>query len=170
MQTTCSFECAMQHGHKKSERQRKKAANTAKREFRDSDVTHWKKKAQEATNRWIREVRDADKPCISCGYIGNGRQWHAGHYKSQGGNSSLRYHEWNIHKQCSICNNHLSGNLAEYRKNLIDRIGEDQVIWLESSAQKKPKTWTIEELKEIHAKYTQLHKEHKSQSTIYDII
>ena len=39
----------------------------------------------------------------------------------------------NCHKQCSACNdgNKLSGNIHEYRKGLIKKIGTEKVEWLE---------------------------------------
>jgi len=46
----------------------------------------------------------------------------------------------------------LSGNLIEYRKGLIDRIGVERLEHLDSIA-KIEKKYTIEELKEIIKKY-----------------
>ena len=33
---------------------------------------------------------------------------------------------WNVHKQCSVCNNHLSGNIGEYTPRLIEKIGQEK--------------------------------------------
>ena len=93
------------------------------------------KLAKEA-ERWINRIariRDKDKPCISCDrpHSWNG-QWHASHYKSVGSNSALRFNLSNIHKACSICNNHLSGNIAEYARRLPDRIGMERFRFIEN--------------------------------------
>jgi len=58
----------------------------------------------------------------------------AGHYRSRGAASHLRFNTWNIHAQCVKCNRHLSGNVVEFRINLIRRIGEDKVQQLEADS------------------------------------
>lgn len=90
------------------------------------------KEAEHWINR-IARIRDKDMPCISCDrpHSWNG-QWHASHYKSVGSNSALRFNLLNIHKACSICNNHLSGNIAEYARRLPDRIGIERFGLIEN--------------------------------------
>jgi hypothetical protein len=78
-------------------------------------------------------------------------QWHAGHYLSTGARPELRFDEQNLHKQCSACNTHLSGNLVLYRAELIRRIGLDEVERLEGP--QDPKKYTIDELKAIRDDY-----------------
>jgi len=90
------------------------------------------REAQTAVNAWIR-LRDADKPCVSCGRWHEG-QWHAGHFQSTGARPDLRFDEANIHKQCQPCNTHLSGNLIHYRAELVRRIGLAEVERLEGPA------------------------------------
>jgi hypothetical protein len=115
----------------------------------------WLKEAQKNFNKFIRE-RDKAYPCISCGKYHTG-QYHGGHYKSVGGNPSvLRFNEDNCHKQCSICNNHLSGNIGDYRVNLIKKIGLDAVEKLEGPQELKK--YTIEEIKEIKEIYRDKYK------------
>lgn len=145
-QTTCNCECALEYARLKQKQNLTKQKNKAVKQLKDNDVSVLKRLAQTLVNKYVRE-RDNLLPCVSCGYDGASRQWHAGHYVPMGSNGSIRYHEDNIHKQCSICNNHLSGNLANYRLELIKRIGLEKVEWLES--QKQPKKWSVEELKEI---------------------
>jgi len=154
-QPCCTIPCAIAYAKKKSALNRKKAQNRAKKAFRASDLPLLKKIAQQVFNRYVR-LRDKDLPCISCGHSGN-RQFHAGHYKSQGGNASLRFNEDNCHKQCSICNNYKSGNLAQYRINLIKKIGIKRVEDLENN--RTTKSYTVEELKEIIEKYKAKYKE-----------
>lgn len=69
--------------------------------------------------------RDRDLPCISCGRHHDG-QYHAGHFRTTGASPELRFDEDNCHKQCSACNNHLSGNLTAYRPALIAKIGQSR--------------------------------------------
>ena len=70
---------------------------------------------------------------------------------SVGGNPELRFEELNCHKQCAPCNNHLSGNVGEYRINLINKIGLEQVEWLEGPHELQK--LTCEDLKAIELKY-----------------
>jgi hypothetical protein len=89
-------------------------------------------RAQEVMNRYCR-IRDAFQSCISCDRPSSwGGQWHASHYKSRGANSALRFHLWNLNKSCSVCNNHLSGNIGEYRPRLVVRIGARKVDALDA--------------------------------------
>lgn len=69
----------------------------------------------------------------------------------------MRFEPDNCHKQCSVCNNHHSGLLTDYRLELIRRIGQDRVDWLEGPHDKK--TWQIEELKALREKYQEMTKE-----------
>jgi len=110
----------------------------------------WAREAQAAFNAWIR-LRDADLPCISCGRHHQG-QWHAGHYRSVGAAPELRFVEMNVHKQCSPCNTHLSGNAVKYRAGLIARVGAEVVKALEGPH--VIRTHSIDELKGIKAEYT----------------
>lgn len=84
-------------------------------------------KSQKVFNAWIRH-RDQNKGCISCGR----EVTEAGHYRSQGHYSSLRFNEMNTNGQCTRCNCFLHGNLIEYRKGLVKRYGEKKVLMLES--------------------------------------
>ena len=113
------------------------------------------KKAQHAFNAFIRG-RDARNPCISCGApppdlsaLHAGRD--AGHYRSVGSASHLRFDERNCHAQCVHCNQWKSGNAVDYRLGLLDRIGAAAVASLESD--NTPHKWTREELREIRATY-----------------
>ncbi|MFA5040025.1 MAG: recombination protein NinG [Bdellovibrionales bacterium] len=148
--------CSVSHAIEYAKAQKIKRDGTEKRKtlkaFNDSDKNVLKRKAIEVFNAYIR-ARDKDKPCVSCGYIGEGRQFHAGHYRPAGNVAILRFDERNVHRQCSICNNHLSGNLVNYRFELINRIGLDQVEELEAT--NDPKQYTIEEYAEIIKKYKQ---------------
>ena len=138
---------------KKGDAIRRKESNKAHRKAKEKvkTLSEWKKDAQFWFNKFIR-LRDAGKPCVSCDKPDNGEhQRHASHYRSVGACSSMRYHEENVWASCSVCNNHLSGNLAEYRIRLIKKLGLERVEWIES--QPKSYKWTVEELKELIATY-----------------
>ncbi|AHF77924.1 Bacteriophage protein [Sodalis praecaptivus] len=105
-------------------RKQEEAARRDKLKVRKLSVkplSYFAKLAQADFNTYIRE-RDAGLPCISCDRYHDG-QYHAGHYRSTGANPELRFNEDNCHRQCSVCNNHLSGNIASYTPNLIAKIG-----------------------------------------------
>ena len=160
---TCSILCAIKLT--KIERERKEARDTkvvinARREV-DRKVkaslktkSQWVREAQAKFNQFIR-LRDKDLPCISCQRHHPGQN-HAGHYLSIGANRELRFHEDNCHLQCSVCNNHFSGNQIRYRQNLIEKIGEEKVLWLEGPHQ-LPKL-TVEQIKAVKAKYAAMVK------------
>lgn len=165
----CSFECLSQFT--KSESGAKVITKTRKAETRErkqklltrSDHT---KLAQAAFNAYIR-YRDRDRACISCGnyvlddQIGGG--WDCGHYRSTGSAPHLRFGGiracLNAHKQCVKCNRYLSGNVAEYRKELIRKIGADLVDTIESD--QISRNYSVEELQRITAIYRKRKRIHE---------
>ena len=151
LQKVCGVKCAAELARGKREKKERAITKEKKRLLRETDRSHWLKKAQIVFNAWIRE-RDKGLPCISCGTTKT-IQWDAGHYMPAGANAALRFDENNVNKQCCYCNDgsKLSGNLIKYRIGLVKKIGEDAVVSLETN--KEIKRWTIEELKEICQKY-----------------
>lgn len=117
--------------------------------------------AQAAFNAFIRE-RDKGLPCISCQRHHKG-QYHAGHYLSRGAHPELAFNELNNNKQCSTCNNYLSGNLLNYRVNLIKKIGLDKVEWLEGPHEKVK--MSALELLELQKRYKQKLKDLINESS-----
>lgn len=109
-----------------------------------------KKEAQKVFNKYIR-LRDKDLPCISCGAV-EAQSWHAGHYWAQGMNSILRFEPLNVHKQCNNCNVWKHGNLLNYRINLVKKIGEDLVVWLDEN-HSEVKKWEREDVANIIREY-----------------
>lgn len=151
----CCLEHMAKYGLKNKDKGRKTMHREQKKRFKDNDKSYRTKCAQQAFNAFIR-YNDRSDPCISCGRYHSG-QYHAGHYRSTGAHPELRFEELNCHKQCAPCNNHLSGNIADYRINLIKKIGIDKVEWLEGPHEHKK--YTCEELKEIETYYKQKLKE-----------
>lgn len=129
--------------HNKTTLEKKKAK--AKKEFKENDKSTLLKLAQTVVNKYIR-LRDLNKPCISCGHLGD-RQIHAGHYRPMGNNQQLRFYTLNIFVQCSICNNYKSGNLAEYRMSLIKKLGIKKVEEIE--ANQKRGNYSVEYLQKL---------------------
>jgi len=127
LQQVCSPICASRlvKTAKKEEAERTKARKAALKSRRQ-----WMDEAQTIVNKYVR-LRDKDKPCCSCDRPASwDGQWHASHFRSVGAASAVRYNLWNIHKGCSICNNHKSGNLEGYRPRILERIGSEKVDWL----------------------------------------
>ncbi|WP_312973325.1 recombination protein NinG [Atlantibacter sp.] len=139
-QVVCSFECASAVGkvqtaknqadamraEKKRQREEEKEQRARQSERRQAvkPLSYFIKKAQQTFNEFIR-YRDRHLPCISCSRHHEG-QYHAGHFRTTGANPELRFNEDNCHRQCSPCNNHLSGNLIAYRPALIAKIGQER--------------------------------------------
>lgn len=153
-QAVCSPKCALAMAPANTEKARKAIAQRDRREIQvrkeklKSRADHLRE-AQAAFNEWVR-LRDADRPCISCGRHHEG-QYHAGHYRSVGANPELRFEPLNVWKQCAPCNTHLSGNLVNYRISLLQGIGAEKVEWLEGPHE--PRKYTVEEIKTIKAEY-----------------
>lgn len=148
-----------------TEAKKKKKEATARKENKKrldelQPYSYWVKRAQAAFNRYIR-LRDKGKPCISCGRS-TGCKVNAGHYLSVGSSKGLRFHPFNASLQCEHCNTYKSGNQAEYRINLIKKIGLANVEWLENN--RNGYTPTVGEVKEIEAHYKQLTKEYVNEN------
>lgn len=147
----CCIPCMASYGYRKSKESEEKKARKEHKAAKERIKTRGDhaKDAQTEFNKYIR-FRDSSLPCVSCGRCHEG-QYHAGHYRTVGGHPELRFSEVNCHKQCSVCNNHKSGNIVEYRINLKARIGSERLDWLEGPHDAKK--YTIEQLKEIKLKY-----------------
>jgi hypothetical protein len=151
-QKVCSVQCAIALAKEKAYQKKLTEARIAKREWHEKNITVQKlvgKVQREYFNPWIRR-RDAGKKCISCHKILEGK-YDAGHYYPST-HFSLRFDEANVHGQCVKCNQYLHGNLIEYRKGLIKRIGMDEVLRLDSMAHQTRK-WSREELLDLMLRY-----------------
>lgn len=135
-QIVCSPRCAtkMATASAKAKKAAERELTRARRESLKSRA-EWLAECQAIVNKIVR-LRDAHLSCVSCERPAtwNG-QWHASHFRSVGAASAVRLNLWNVHKACSICNNHLSGNIAGYTPRLIAKIGQDRVDWLNSQNQ-----------------------------------
>ncbi|MEG5836676.1 recombination protein NinG [Enterobacter bugandensis] len=165
LQKVChNYKCAIafnkQRDAENAAREQRKREKEARAKWRErkaevKPLKHWEDLTQRVVNDYIRE-RDRNLPCISCG-TWTTVQWEAGHFRSRGKASHLRYHEDNIHAQCHHCNVHLSGNQQQYRINLIAKIGAERVEALENN--NTPHRYTREELDAIRKRYRALLRE-----------
>jgi hypothetical protein len=110
------------------------------------------KAAQIIFNKYIRlNDKLLKNPCFSCRKpLGN--KYDAGHFFNANNHWSVRFDERNVHSQCVHCNQHLHGNLLEYRKQLEFYYGISWLNELEQDA-KKTRKFTKDELKEIIKTY-----------------
>ncbi len=160
----CSHEHAVSWAIKKSQEKREKAKRAEIKKRKQSlktkgDLT---REAQIAFNSYIRQ-RDKNKECISSGRKlsdgGIGGGFDAGHYRSVGSAPNFRFCLLNVHGQSKHDNNYLGGNIVEYRKRLIKRIGIEAVEKIE--ADNKPRHYSRDDLtriKKIFAKRAKLYE------------
>lgn len=150
----CDVNCAYNHARAIQAKKVSKDASEQRRFDRErlrqlKTRSEWLRDAQVVFNKFIR-LRDSNLPCVSCGRFHQG-QWHAGHYLSVGAHPELRFNELNVWRQCQPCNAHLSGNQINYRKELVNRIGLEEVEKLESKHE--PLKLTVDEIKELIKTY-----------------
>ena len=154
----CCFEHALEFAKMKSQKTKDKAAKQKAKQERAEQKERkekakskgdWLALAQKAFNAYIR-ARDQNEPCISCG-----RHFTclatAGHFLTVGARPEHRFNKDNCHRQCVRCNHFLSGNVAQYRLNLIKKIGLERVESMERDH--KPKHYSVEDLKDLIKKY-----------------
>lgn len=106
-------------------------------------------KAQKVFNAWIRD-RDRAFGCITCG----SSVTEAGHFIPVGENSALRFEENNCWGQCHSCNTFKGGNLKIYRIVLIEKVGLDEVLRLETTPNYNK--WSRQQLENIIEQYSTL--------------
>lgn len=178
----CSFEHAAKFGNEKQANNKAKAQRVQHKKDKLSikPKAKWLAEAQALVNKYIR-VRDYWEPCISCGKSKQeieaeqgwktGGAWDAGHFMTRGAKPQLRFILFNIHKQCKSCNaggGKFSAKAAtvdaNYRINLIKKIGIKKVEWLENHNgpdARKGDTEYLKRIKKIFSKRFRLHKKLK---------
>lgn len=152
LQSACSVPCAIALTNAARVKKLKSDAAETRKEWKAIKESvkpraKWLKEAEQAVNKYVR-LRDAHLGCVSCDKPSTWQgQWHASHLRSVGASSATRYHLWNIHKSCSVCNTHLSANLSEYLPRLRARIGDAKVEWLYQ--QNQAASYSVEYLKRL---------------------
>ncbi|MCJ7959133.1 MAG: recombination protein NinG [Pseudomonas sp.] len=163
-QAVCSPKCGLAIKDVNQDKARKALADVGRKELRAAKDRvkpkgQYMREAQAAFNAWIR-ARDSALGCVSCDKPSTwAGQWHASHFRSVGSSPEHRFNPLNVHRACSVCNNHLSGNILGYQPELIRRIGAEAVEALLGPSE--PKRYTIEDLKAITAEYRAKTKELK---------
>ena len=148
----CSMACSLDYIDKQKAVKVKQEHIKQKKTFLANDKSFQRAKAQKAFNEFIR-LRDAGLGCISCEKPSDwSGQWHAGHYKTVGARPDLRFNEDNVHKQCSQCNNFLSGNIGPYTLALERKIGAERLAARDSEG--GPQKYTASDYAAIHAEYS----------------
>lgn len=107
--------------------------------------------ARKVFQKWIRN-RDINLPCISCGTLYS-EEWHGSHYKNANEYSLLIFNEDNVNRSCLRCNKFLHGAKETYRTRLIEKIGIERVLYLDSIPPNVVHRYSDEELKSIIDKY-----------------
>ena len=127
---------------------KKKTDKPKKRQVSKSTLV---KKLDDVFSKFIR-LRDSNKDgmcqCISCGRVHYWKEIQNGHYMSRR-YMSTRFDEMNCNAQCVACNIFNQGNIQMYRKNLIKKIGEKNVDYLEYKAKATTKRYSVFELQEL---------------------
>ena len=133
-QIVCGVDCALIAGRalQKAEFQKERKKQDKLNKIQSQPITYFKKLAQTDFNAYIR-VRDQHLPCISCQKPSHRGQRHASHYRPRSAAAQLSFNTGNVWASCATCNSVLSGNLTNYRVELIKRIGEIRVIKLENN-------------------------------------
>ncbi|MCK2097533.1 recombination protein NinG [Thauera aromatica] len=159
LQVACSPVCAQALAQRIREKAERRQATVERKQTREAlealkTVPQLIAEADRAFCAFIR-ARDAGRPCICCGGTAKstsltGGEWDAGHYRSRGAASHLRYDERNCHAQLKQCNRR-AFDVASYRRNLIARIGQVAVEDLERD--NRTRKWSRDELREIRDAY-----------------
>jgi hypothetical protein len=134
---------------RRQEKERQERKELKVRKINAQPKKYWIKQAQQAVNAFVR-ARDSNLPCVSCGTY-SAAQWDAGHYRTTAAAPQFRFDPRQIHKQCSVCNQHKSGNIVPYRVELIKRIGIETVEAIENNHERR--SYSVEELKSIRDYY-----------------
>lgn len=159
LQVACCPACAQAIAQRNREKAEKRSATIERQKTRAAlealkTIPQLMAEADRVFCAWIR-ARDAGLPCICCGGTAQassltGGEWDAGHYRSRGAASHMRYHEDNCNLQLKQCNRR-AFDVASYRANLIGRIGLARVEALEND--NGTHKWTRDELREIRDTY-----------------
>lgn len=118
-------------GKRKTKAEAKKESSRKKKEVNTSAAM---KLADTYFSRFIRLNHSEDGlcTCFTCGSILSIKQVDNGHYQKRT-HKATRYHENNCRPQCKTCNGDTlhNGKMVEFRINLINEIGIDEVEAIE---------------------------------------
>ena len=83
----------------------------------------------------LRDANNGYVSCISCGKVTFWKDCDAGHFIAKNSGMFFYFNEDDVHGQCGYCNRFLHGNLLNYRRRLVEKIGLDEVEKLEYQSQ-----------------------------------
>lgn len=156
VQMCCSWPCALEYAKKEKDKKWKKEKKELKEKLKTKK--DYEKELETVFNKFIR-LRDKDNGCISCDKKTGTFRLTAGHYFPAGSYKNIRFDEDNVHGQCWFdCNKSKSGNLAEYKIRLVQKIGIKRFEALEQRRQ-EPRKYTIPELIDLKKHYKKLIKD-----------
>lgn len=100
--------------------------------------------------------------CITCDarYPWNDLRINAGHFVSRKCRTTI-FQFVNCHPQCVKCNQHLSGNAAEYERFMVEKYGQEAVDDLKTLGRESIK-WTCEELAEKKIQFMEMERKAKA--------
>lgn len=141
----CDVECIIQYQRKPDVKEKAKAKIKKEQRKKDKDRLEeltgrggLYQKLQKLCNQWVNKVRDAEKPCCTCGNENPEIKYDAGHYIAVGQDSAIRFDVTNIHRQCSVyCNQHGRGRPVEYSEFILQKYGQDHLDYLKDKSRHK---------------------------------
>ncbi len=123
----CETAFSIAAAKKRAEQKEKKRKSAYKNKLTIHSSTYQtenKANLQREINTIVRLI-DKGVRCIDCDRTESNPHWEAGHYKSVGSTSTLRYHLDNIFNQTSYCNSKSEGDKSTYRDGLDRMYGKE---------------------------------------------
>lgn len=138
---------------KKEKQLRKKLRFQKTKTFQKLSWKKWHKKAWSVQSLYIRKssaLWNGAVECYTCFNFIPYQEAQLGHFH----HNKADFERENLRIQCAQCNLYKSGNLAVYATRLVQDIGYEAMVDLSKTA--NTKIYTLEELKDIHKKYSDL--------------
>ena len=102
--------------------------------------------------------------CISCGQVKAFEYADCGHYYSRT-HMATRFDEDNCHAECSYCNRFRADHMIGYRRNILQKIGEQRLALLDVRSRSKRK-WAVFEIEALCKHYTRLVEQMKADHSV----
>jgi hypothetical protein len=154
--------CRLDYAQGVRAKEAEKAARSRKNEFYKNDIPKQLDLCQKTFNKLRRlqelkwfDDRGMEPACISCGKPMGGDIWCAGHFKTRGAQSGLRFDPKNVYLQHNRrCNSDLSGDIYGtktthgYLQGLRNRFGDEEAQKIIDYCETNTETrkWTCDEL------------------------
>lgn len=152
---------------KKRQAEKKREFNKDIKQRKEKLMTRgqWYQKLQKLVNQYVLKIRDAGKPCCTCGNTNPNTKMNAGHYHavSRGGADRRRFNLLNIHAQCEYCNTYRNGAPKEYAEFILKKYGKETLDKLDDESAwptLKEKFPTIDDIKAEIDRYRAIIREH----------